>query len=142
VPLTQLELDNFNTPSYRVHVYHDTGRRFATPDGKHHRVLEAQGDYGWFIIHKGANGATPWTADTALNADPRQRSGNRPPHIVKIRPDWWRLSIEHGGFVTLTSTVTADGSRGHHCDIPLWIILLTILVVAVVLMFALVRRRP
>jgi hypothetical protein len=50
-------------------------------------------------------------------------------------------SIEHGGFVTFASTVTADGG-GHHHGIPLWVFLLLTLIVEAILMFALVRRRP
>ena len=138
VPLTQLELDNFTTPSYRVHVYYDTGASFKTPDGKRHKILAAQGDYGWFIKHAGANERTLWTAESALNPDPGQRSPGASTTIDKIRPDWWRLSLDPAGFVTMTTTITA---RDHprHGRLPWWVLLLLLAIAVLVL---LLRRGP
>jgi hypothetical protein len=134
VPLPKLELDNFKTPSYRVHVYHDTGRKFQTPDSQWHKVLEPQGDYGWFITHAGADTKTEWKVESKLNPDATQRSPGAATSIDKIRPDWWRLFIDNGGFLTLTSTVTAE-------NWPPWWLILLLIVLFIIIIAALVLRR-
>lgn len=40
-------------PTYRVHGYHDTGRRITRLDGTSHLIVEPQTSFGYFVLHEG-----------------------------------------------------------------------------------------
>lgn len=52
VDLTEEELDQL-FPTFRVHVYHDTGERVARPDGTERPVLKEQSSFGVYAYHEG-----------------------------------------------------------------------------------------
>jgi hypothetical protein len=52
VGVTQEELDQL-FPTFRVHVYHDTGERVARPDGTERPVLREQSSFGLYAYHEG-----------------------------------------------------------------------------------------
>lgn len=51
--LTEDEVDQL-FPTFRVHVYHDTGERVIGKDGKQHEVLRAQSSFGIYAYHEGS----------------------------------------------------------------------------------------
>lgn len=53
VGLTEDELDQL-FPTFRVHVYHDTGERVAGSDGRSRPALRAQSSFGLYTYHEGA----------------------------------------------------------------------------------------
>ena len=52
VGVTQEELDLL-FPTFRIHVYHDTGERVARPDGTERPVLREQSSFGIYAYHEG-----------------------------------------------------------------------------------------
>ncbi len=52
VDLTEEELDQL-FPTFRIHVYHDTGERVARPDGTERPVLKEQSSFGVYAYHEG-----------------------------------------------------------------------------------------
>lgn len=52
VELTEEELDQL-FPTYRIHVYHDTGERVVRPDGTERPVLKEQSSFGIYAYHEG-----------------------------------------------------------------------------------------
>jgi len=50
--VTQEELDLL-FPTFRIHVYHDTGERVARPDGTERPVLREQSSFGLYAYHEG-----------------------------------------------------------------------------------------
>jgi len=50
--VTQEELDLL-FPTFRIHVYHDTGERVARPDGTERPVLREQSSFGIYAYHEG-----------------------------------------------------------------------------------------
>ena len=52
VGLTEEEIDQL-FPTFRIHVYHDTGERVARPDGTERPVLKEQSSFGIYAYHEG-----------------------------------------------------------------------------------------
>ena len=52
VGLTEEELDQL-FPTFRIHVYHDTGERVNRPDGTERPVLKEQSSFGIYAYHEG-----------------------------------------------------------------------------------------
>jgi hypothetical protein len=52
VDLTEEELDQL-FPTFRIHVYHDTGERVDRPDGTERPVLKEQSSFGVYAYHEG-----------------------------------------------------------------------------------------
>jgi opacity protein-like surface antigen len=79
-------------PTYKVHVYHDTGRAL-TLDGVTRPVLGYQTSFGYTVTHQG--GLQGW------------RSSLDGAGLVELAPDWYRISVPDGGQVPLTTTIEA-----------------------------------
>ncbi len=52
VGLTEEEMDQL-FPTFRIHVYHDTGERVNRPDGTERPVLKEQSSFGIYAYHEG-----------------------------------------------------------------------------------------
>lgn len=91
-------------PSYKVHVYHDTGKALLL-DGVARPVLGYQTSYGYTVTHEGA--VDGWRHELGGDA------------LVKLAPDWYRLSIPDGGAAALTTTIEAVEPPGPRWSLSL-----------------------
>jgi hypothetical protein len=80
-------------PVHLVHVWHTTGQTVTDDHGRTRKVLEAQTSFGYYLGHEGA--LFGWN---------HKLTG---PRLVEIAPNYYRISIPHGGAATITSEVSA-----------------------------------
>ncbi|HUL58303.1 MAG TPA: hypothetical protein VLU43_03470 [Anaeromyxobacteraceae bacterium] len=97
--VTEAQLDAV-IPTYRVHVFHDTGLT-VTIGGTKRPVLNPQGSFGFRVLHAGD--LTGWRHD--LHFD----SGYQ---VDEIAPDYYRIrKVPNGGTVGVTTVVEAVEPR-------------------------------
>jgi MYXO-CTERM domain-containing protein len=80
------------TPTYEVHVYHDTGHE-RMDAGHNRRVLEAQSTFGYFVQHEGD--LSGW----------RHQLTGEGFVLEKIGPDFYRAKIPDHGKVQVHTTI-------------------------------------
>jgi hypothetical protein len=80
-------------PTYRVHVYHDTGRRTKMLGGGERRILSPQSSFGYFLEHDGA--LDGWDA--------------RLQGAIRIAETFYLLRIENNGTAKVTTVVQGRG---------------------------------
>lgn len=91
------ELDRI-MPTYRVHAYHDTGRR-VTRNGTAFTILSPQNSFGYYVTHEGE-----------LEGWKHSLTG-----AEQIAPDFYRVGVPHNGAVKIRTTIEAvepGGSTG------------------------------
>jgi hypothetical protein len=79
-------------PTYRVHVYHDTGQTIRI-QGVAHPVLEPQSSFGYYVSHSG----TLYGWDTSLQG------------AQKIAENFYKIPIPIDGKAKITTTIRAKG---------------------------------
>jgi opacity protein-like surface antigen len=86
-------------PTYRVHAYHDTGRR-VTRNGTAFTILEPQNSFGYYVTHKGV-----------LEGWRHSLTG-----AEQLAPNFYRVGVPHNGAVKIKTTIEAiepgDGTGG------------------------------
>jgi len=133
LPLPEGEVARLDAPQYRVHVYHDTGVRRVTGGAKE-VMLAAQGSFGYLVDHQGLNDQTHFTYATDIDQTAPQGTSETP-KLIRITNDYYRLSIDEGGFVTVKTTITADeGSR-----VLWWVWLLVVLALLMAVILVVIR---
>jgi hypothetical protein len=95
VQQTTLEDQLRTVPTYRIHVYHDTGET-VTIGGATQPVLNPQVPFGYFLSHSGALGG--WRHQ--LSAPPEAQ-------LQEISPNFYRVVVPNGGAVSVTTTIQA-----------------------------------
>lgn len=100
--LSQAEIDA-SVPTYRVHVYHDTGER-VMQGGVSRPVLEPQTHFGYYVDHAGP--LVGWRHQ--LQAPPAAQ-------LHKIADDFYRISVPNNGVQKVTTVIQAvePGDDGH-----------------------------
>lgn len=76
-------------PTYRVHVYHDTGLTSSIRTGSPRRILTAQASFGFFVHHDGS--LTGWAA--------------RLQGAIRIAENFYLLRIENNGKAKITTAI-------------------------------------
>ncbi|HYW70948.1 MAG TPA: hypothetical protein VE961_07940 [Pyrinomonadaceae bacterium] len=76
-------------PTYRVHVYHDTGRKTKLINGQERRILSPQSSFGYFLEHEGA--LDGWDA--------------RLQGAIRISETFYLLRIDNNGTAKVTTVV-------------------------------------
>jgi opacity protein-like surface antigen len=79
-------------PSYRVHVYRDTGKVLSI-GGTTHPVLSYQTSFGYNVTHQGE--VEGWRHEI-------EGAG-----LVKLAPNWYRIQVPNGGEVPVTTKIEA-----------------------------------
>ena len=111
-------------PTYHAYVWYDTGRTVALEGGGTSKLLEPQPSFGTFVWHDGD--LTGWKHQlTAAGA-------------VQIAPNLYKIPVATNGTLDATVEIEAVQCSGPFCDLPLWIILVVILVLA--LIFLVVKK--
>lgn len=87
--MTIEELDRF-MPTYRVYVYHDTGRKFTTEKGTF-PILEPQGSFGYYVRHEGE--IEGWK--------------HRLEGAQQIAPNFYLIKVPNNGKATVSTTIEA-----------------------------------
>jgi len=82
-------------PTYRVHVYHDTGER-VTADGESRPVLKAQTSFGYFLSHSGA--VAGWRH--SLTAPPEAQ-------LQEVAPNVYKIVVPNNGTMKVTTSIQA-----------------------------------
>jgi hypothetical protein len=95
VQQTTLEDELRTVPTYRIHVYHDTGETVMI-GGTTQPVLNPQVPFGYFLSHSGALGG--WRHQ--LSAPPEAQ-------LQEISPNFYKIVVPNGGSVSVTTTVQA-----------------------------------
>ena len=80
-------------PTYRVHVYHDTGRRRNVQGGVTRRILSPQSSFGYFLEHEGA--LEGWDA--------------RLQGAIRIAETFYLLRVENNGTAKVKTVVQGRG---------------------------------
>lgn len=84
-----------STPTYRVHVYHDTGERVDI-NGVTYPVLDEQSPFGYFLEHDGP--LVGWRH--SITAPPEAQ-------LTQIAPDFYRIAVPNGGSVKIVTEIEA-----------------------------------
>lgn len=100
-------------PTYRVHVYRDTGKALSI-GGTTRPVLSYQTSFGYQVMHQGE--LEGW------------RHEIKGAGLVKLAPNWYRIRVPNNGAVSVTTTIVAVEPGA----IPYWLILLIVLLFAVI----------
>jgi hypothetical protein len=79
-------------PTYRVHVYHDTGQ-VLTINGTQRPVLSHQTSFGYYVTHEGD--IEGWL---------HQIDG---PGLVELASNWYKIPVANNGTTTVTTTIEA-----------------------------------
>jgi hypothetical protein len=79
-------------PTYRVHVYHDTGH-LLTINGTRRPVLSHQTSFGYYVTHEGE-----------IEGWQHQIDG---PGLVELAPNWYKIPVANNGTTTVTTTIEA-----------------------------------
>jgi opacity protein-like surface antigen len=77
-------------PTYRVHAYHDTGRR-VTRNGTAFTILSPQNSFGYYVTH---NGALEGWKHSLTGAE-------------QLSPNFYRVAVPHNGAVKVKTTIEA-----------------------------------
>jgi opacity protein-like surface antigen len=77
-------------PTYRVHAYHDTGRR-VTRNGTTFTILSPQNSFGYYVTH---NGALEGWRHSLTGAE-------------QLSPNFYRVAVPHNGAVKIRTTIEA-----------------------------------
>ena len=105
-------------PTYRVHVYHDTGKAVMS-GGKNRPILRYQTSFAYTVTHEGE-----------LDGWRHHING---PGLVELAPGWYKIPVPNQGSTTVTTTIEAVepsrwalslhlgvnrplGEAGHHYD--------------------------
>jgi hypothetical protein len=80
-------------PTYRIHVYHDTGRRTNLVSGQTRPILSPQSSFGYFLDHQGA--LEGWDA--------------RLQGAIRISQTFYLLRVNNNGTAQVTTVVQARG---------------------------------
>ena len=95
--LTPDQLDAF-MPTYRVHVYHDTGSRLQM-DGEDCKVLKPQGSFGYYVSHEGELEGWRHSLDG--------------PSLEQLAPNFYKIPVREGGAVLIDTEIEAlEPGRG------------------------------
>jgi opacity protein-like surface antigen len=90
------ELDPF-MPTYRVHAYHDTGRR-VTKNGTTFIILSPQNSFGYYVTHEGA-----------LEGWKHSLTGAK-----QLSPTFYHVAVPHNGAVKIRTIIEAvEPGRGN-----------------------------
>ncbi|MGH7673780.1 MAG: hypothetical protein ACREMV_00795, partial [Gemmatimonadales bacterium] len=89
--LKQRQVDGL-MPTYRVHVYHDTGDS-TTVRGRRRPILRAQTSFGYWVDHTGALGGWSHRLEGAS--------------VQPLGSGWYRISVPHDSFATVTTIIEA-----------------------------------
>jgi hypothetical protein len=95
VSTTSIDEQLQTVPTYRVHVYHDTGET-VTVGGQTRPVLHPQTPFGYYLSHSGALGG--WQHD--LGAPPEAQ-------LQQISENFYKIVVPNDGAVRVTTTITA-----------------------------------
>lgn len=95
---TELDIDVLaqRMPTYRVHVFYDTGRRTKLLGGGDRPILQPQTSFGYFIEHKGT-----------LYGWQHFLTGTQ-----KIGPNFYKLSVPDNGEARITTRIEAIDKPG------------------------------
>lgn len=99
--ITQVQMDKA-LPSYRVHVYYDTGKSLSV-GGQQKRLLRPQGAFGYYVSHEGQ--LYGWQHDLVGKGFQLERVDPNIEDFYRIR------QIPNDGQVTVTTKVTALATR-------------------------------
>lgn len=81
-------------PTYRVHVFHDTGK-FITLGGVRRPVLDPQGSFGYYVSHLGD--LEGW----------RHRFESDDVELTELAPNWYKISLPNDGVAEVNTTFKA-----------------------------------
>ena len=84
-----------DVPTYRVHVFHSTGRT-VTVGGQTRDILEAQSSFGYYLEHTGA--LAGWRH--ALRAPPSAQ-------LQTLAPNFYKVIVPNDGAITVTTAIEA-----------------------------------
>jgi len=77
-------------PTYRVHVYYDTGKKITT-GGVSRPILHRQASFGYYVTHSGPMIGWRYALEGA----------------EEIAPNWYKIAIPNDGKATVTTTIEA-----------------------------------
>lgn len=89
-----------HTPTYRVYVYHDTGRETRLFGEGSRRILRAQTSFGYFVKHGDEH------------SDPRYGWRHWLAGAERIGPNFYRIAVPHNGVAKVTTGIQAFDRRG------------------------------
>ncbi len=90
--LTSEQIDQI-MPTYRVHVYHDTGQRTSVNRGVNHPILRPQSSFGYYVNHEGKPAG--W--------EHRLKGVG----LIEIAPHFYKIAVPNDGATTVTTVIEA-----------------------------------
>jgi hypothetical protein len=116
-------------PMYHAYVWYDTGRTLALEGGGTTKLLEPQPSFGTFVWHDGD--LTGWKHQLTVAG------------AVQVAPNLYKIPIAPNSTVEATVEIEAvNACTGPFCNLPLWIIVGAILLLALIYMIVKKKKVP